>query len=105
MKAQLAKALAWGDAHAGFDMAVEDFPAGLSGRRVHGLPHSAWEILENLRLAQHDILDFSRNPNYRELKWPNDYWAASPQPPDDKAWDRSVSAFKRDRRALQKIAA
>ena len=105
MKAQLAKALDWGHAHAGFDKAVKDFPAGLRGRRVHGLPHSAWEILEHLRLAQHDILDFSRNPKYKALKWPDDYWPASPEPPDDTAWDRSVAAFKRDRRAVQKMAA
>jgi DinB family protein len=105
MRAQLAKALDWGEAHAGFDKAVKDFPARLRGRRVHGLPHSAWEILEHLRLAQHDILDFSRNPKYEALKWPDDYWPASPEPPDDRAWDKSVAAFKRDRRAVQKMAA
>jgi len=105
MKTQLAKALAWGDAHADFDKAVKDFPAALQGRRVHGLPHSGWEILEHLRLAQHDILDFSRNASYTALTWPDDYWPASPEPPDDKAWDRSVAAFKRDRRAVQKMAA
>ena len=105
MKAQLAEALDWGHAHADFDKAVKGFPAELRGRRVHGLPHSAWEILEHLRLAQHDILDFSRNPKYRELKWPDDYWPASPEPPADTAWDRSVAAFKRDRRAIQKMAA
>ena len=105
MKAQLAKALAWGDAHAGFDRAVKDFPAGLRGRRVRGLPHSAWEILEHLRIAQHDILDFARTANYEAMTWPDDYWPPSPQPPDAKAWDRSVAAFKRDRRAVQKMAA
>jgi hypothetical protein len=105
MKAQLANALDWGQAHADFDKAVKDFPAGLRGRRVRGLPHSAWEILEHLRLAQHDILDFSRNPAYKELKWPDDYWPPSPQPPDAQAWDRSVAAFKRDRRVLKKMTA
>src|SRR5881392_4045465 len=103
MKAQLAKALDWGQAHADFDKAVKDFPAALRGRRVHGLPHSAWEILEHLRIAQHDILDFARNPKYREMKWPDDYWPASPEPPDEKAWDRSVAAFRRDRRAVQTL--
>jgi uncharacterized damage-inducible protein DinB len=105
MKAQLATALAWGDAHAGFDKAVKDFPPELRGRRVHGLPHSAWDILEHLRIAQHDILDFSRNPKYRERTWPDDYWPASPEPPDAAAWDRSVAAFRRDRKALQKLTA
>ena len=105
MKAQLAKALVWGDAHADFDRAVKDVPAELRGRRVHGLPHSAWELLEHLRLAQRDILDFSRNPKYEDRTFPDDYWPASPEPPDGTAWDRSVAAFKRDRRTVQKMAA
>src|SRR5215831_13670409 len=104
MRETLAKALAWGEAHADFDKAVKGFPPELRGRRAHGLPHSAWELLEHLRLAQHDILDFSRNPKYRELKWPDDYWPASPEPPDEAAWDKSVAAFRRDRKALQKMA-
>jgi uncharacterized damage-inducible protein DinB len=103
MKAQLAKALAWGDAHAGFDRAVQDFPPALRGRRVRGLPHSAWEILEHLRIAQHDILDFARNPKYETLDWPADYWPPSPAPPDTRAWERSVTAFKRDRTAIQRL--
>ena len=105
MRSQLAKTLDWGEAHADFDAAVKDFPASLRGTRIERLPYSAWQILEHLRIAQHDILDFSRNPKYREMKWPDDYWPASPEPPDDKAWDRSVAAFRRDRRAMQKLAA
>ena len=105
MKAELAKALDWGHAHVDFDKAVKDLPSQLRGRRVPNVPHSAWEILEHLRIAQHDLLDFSRNPKYQEKKWPDEYWPASPEPPDDKAWDRSVAAFRRDRRALQKMAA
>jgi uncharacterized damage-inducible protein DinB len=105
MRSHLAKALNWGDAHATFDAAVKDFPAALRGKRVEGVPYSAWELLEHLRLAQHDILDFSRNPKYKEKKWPDEYWPGSPEPPDDKAWDRSVAAFRRDLRAFQKLAA
>ena len=105
MRTQLAKALNWGEAHADFDAAVKDFPAALRGKRLDGLPYSAWQILEHLRIAQHDILDFSRNAKYEEMKWPDDYWPASPEPPDDKAWDKSVAAFRRDRRAVQKMAA
>ena len=105
MRTQLAKALDWGEAHADFDAAVKDFPPALRGRRLEALPYSAWQILEHLRIAQHDILDFSRNPTYKEMKWPDDYWPASPEPPDDKAWDKSVAAFRRDRRAVQKMAA
>jgi uncharacterized damage-inducible protein DinB len=105
MRSQLAKALGWGDAHADFDAAVKDFPPALRGRRLEGLPYSAWQILEHLRIAQHDILDFSRNAKYKEMKWPDDYWPSSPEPPDDAAWDCSVAASRRDRRAVQKMAA
>jgi uncharacterized damage-inducible protein DinB len=105
MKAQLAKALAWGDAHAGFDRAVKDWPEALRGRRVRRLPHSAWQILEHLRIAQHDILDFARNAKYQALNWPDDYWPAAAAPPDAAAWDRSIAAFKRDRKAVQRLAA
>ena len=90
-------------AHAAFDDVVADFPAGKRGAIPKGMPHSGWMLLEHLRIAQHDILDFARNPKYREMKWPDDYWPASPEPPDEKAWDRSVAAFRRDRRAVQTL--
>jgi hypothetical protein len=83
-------------AHAGFDSAVKDFPAHLRGAKPPGAPHSAWQLLEHLRIAQHDILDFSRNPDYRELRWPDDYWPTSEAPPSPDDWDRSIAAFHRD---------
>jgi DinB superfamily len=103
MRNQLAKALDWGEAHADFDKAVKGLAPDLRGRRVEGLPHSAWEILEHLRITQHDILDFSRNPNYAEITWPDDYWPPSPAPPTAGAWDESVAAFRRDRDALKQL--
>ena len=104
MREQLAKSLDWGEAHVDFDKAVAGLPAELRGRRAAGLPHSAWEILEHLRIAQHDILDFARNPKYQELKWPDEYWPQRPDPPDADAWDRSIAAFRRDRDALKQLA-
>ena len=104
MREQLAAALDWRDAHADFDRAVQDFPVRLRGRRVKGLPYSAWQILEHLRIAQHDILDFARNPRYRPMSWPDDYWPREPAPPSARAWNASVAAFRKDRRALQKLA-
>jgi uncharacterized damage-inducible protein DinB len=101
MRVQLARSLDWGEAHVDFDKAVEGLPPELRGRRPAGLPHSPWEILEHLRIAQHDMLDFSRNPDYKERKWPDEYWPAQPEPPDAGAWDASVAAFRRDREALQ----
>jgi hypothetical protein len=105
LREQLRRVLSWGDAHAGFDKAVDGFPAHLRGAVVKGFPHSAWQLLEHLRLAQFDILDFSRNPNYHELKWPDDYWPKSPEPPSESAWDESVAAFRKDRAEMQALAA
>lgn len=104
MRDQIARALDWGEAHADFDKAVAGLAPDLRGRRVHGLPHSAWEILEHLRIAQHDILDFATNANYEVMTWPDEYWPSSPEPPSQNAWDDSVTQFKRDRAALKKLA-
>jgi hypothetical protein len=61
-------------------------------------------LIEHLRLAQHDILDFCRNPEYRELHWPDDYWPPSAAPLKPTAWDESIAQFRRDRAALQSLA-
>ena len=105
LREHVAKLLAWGDAHADFDRAVRDLAPELRGRRPEGLPYSPWELLEHLRLAQHDILDFTVNPDYAELRWPEDYWPASPEPPSATAWDESVALVRADVAALQAIAA
>ncbi len=99
------KLLAWKDAHAGFDKAVAGIPPEARGKRPAGAPHSPWELLEHLRLAQHDILDFCRNPNYTAMEWPADYWPKHPEPPSAQAWDESVRQFVDDRRALEAMAA
>jgi uncharacterized damage-inducible protein DinB len=101
----LAHLLSWEDAHVGYDRAVADIPPDLRGRRPATLPHSLWDLAEHLRIAQHDILDFCRNPDYRELAWPGDYWPASPAPADDDAWDASLRRYRQDRRELQQLAA
>lgn len=89
--------------HIDFDSAVEDFPIELRGRKPAGAPHTAWQLLEHLRLAQRDILDFSRNPNHKSPEWPEGYWPTTDAPPDAKAWDRSVSAFQKDIREFNKL--
>jgi hypothetical protein len=105
LREQLRKLLAWGDAHVDYDRAVAGLAPELRGVRPDGLPYSPWELLEHLRITQHDILDFSRNPHYAELSWPEDYWPDSATPPDAEAWDRSVAAYHTDREALQALAA
>jgi hypothetical protein len=92
-------------AHLSFDEAVADFPAAERGARPAGAPHSAWELLEHLRLAQEDILDFSRDPQYREKNFPDDYWPAAEAPPSEEAWDQSVKQFQRDLKEMRALIA
>ncbi len=101
----LAALLSWQDAHVDFDAAVKGLPPRLRGVQPQGLPYSPWQLLEHLRLAQRDILEFCVNPAYRALKWPDDYWPKSPTPPTPKAWQQSVAAFRADRRSLEKLLA
>lgn len=104
LRTHLRKLLDWRDAHAGFDAAVDAIPPEFRGRQPEGLPYSPWQLLEHLRLAQHDILDFCRNPDYGEMKWPDDYWPASAEPPSAESWDESIAAYRADRKALQQLA-
>lgn len=98
----LAKMLSWEDAHAGFDAAVNGIPEEFRGKRAGA--HSPWELIEHIRIAQHDILDFSRNKDYEEMEWPKDYWPASPAPPSAAEWNRSIEAFHDDREGLRQLA-
>jgi hypothetical protein len=104
LREQLARFLEWGEAHGGFDSAVSDLSPALQAKQPAGLPYSPWQLLEHLRIAQHDILDFCVNPKYQELSWPGDYWPTSAEPASAKAWNESVQQFKRDRSALQQLA-
>ena len=105
LRKHLTALLNWQDAHVNFDTAVKGLPPRLRGVPPPGLPYSAWQLLEHLRLAQWDILDFCVNPAYRALKWPDDYWPKSPAPPTTKAWQQSVAAFRADHRSLVRFLA
>jgi hypothetical protein len=94
-----------GGAHAGFDDAVGDWPVQLAGVKVANFPHTAWMLLEHLRLAQWDILEFSRNPKHVSPKWPEGYWPATEAPPSEREWKASMVAFKRDLRAMEQLVA
>jgi len=100
---QLAHALDWHEAHVDFEGALDGVPADARGRKPQGLPYSLWQLVEHMRLAQHDVLDFCRNPKYAEMKWPDDYWPKNEAPPDGAAWERSIADFKRDRGALKAL--
>ncbi len=105
LRKQLAKILDWEDAHVHFDKAVAGIAPAVRGVTPSGLPYSAWQLLEHLRLTQRDILEFCRNPAYVEQSWPDDYWPSSAAPPSERAWDESIAAYREDREALKKIAA
>ena len=87
-------------AHAGFDAAVKDFPATLRGERPNGLPHSAYQLVEHLRIAQWDIVEYALNAKHKSPEFPEGYWPKSPEPPDAKAWEKSLGSFRADRKKL-----
>lgn len=104
LREHLVRALDWGEAHAGFDRAIEGIPAALRGSRAPGFEHSPWQLLEHLRLAQKDLLDFCVNPQYAHaLAWPGDYWPRAPAPPGERAWDDSVADFRADLDKLKAV--
>jgi hypothetical protein len=103
LRKQLVELLRMEGAHLSFDDAVADFPVKLRGIKARGAPHTPWQLLEHLRIAQWDILDFSRNPAYQEMKWPDDYWPKTEAPPDAAAWDKSIEQFRRDLKAIEEL--
>jgi hypothetical protein len=102
---ELQKLLGGGQAHATFASAVKGMPAKLRGVVPEGLPYSAWQIVEHIRIAQRDILDFSRNSDgsYKPRKWPDTYWPKSPEPPSEDAWDESIQQIAEDREAFKTL--
>ncbi len=103
LRAHLVEVLGEGRAHAGFDSAVEDFPAPLRGRRVPGVPYTAWRLLEHMRIAQWDILEFSRNSKHVSPPFPEGYWPAEDAPPEEPAWERSIQSFRGDLAAMRAL--
>jgi hypothetical protein len=103
LRTELDRVLSGQGAHTDFDAALADFPVKLRGVKPEGSPHSAWEVLEHLRIAQWDMLEFSRDPKHESPAWPEGYWPKSARPPDDAAWDHSLKAFHRDLKAMRKL--
>ena len=103
LRKHLIELLDGAQAHATFDNIVADFPAESRGVIPKGLPHSAWMLLEHMRIAQWDILDFSRNSKYKAMKWPDNYWPKSAAPPSAAAWEKSIKSFQNDLAAIKKL--
>jgi uncharacterized damage-inducible protein DinB len=101
----LVRALGWEDAHVGFDKAVAGVPPDKRGAHGAGFEHSLWQLVEHIRIAQDDILDFCINANYEHTrKWPDDYWPKEDAPPSEQAWDDSIAAYRRSLEALKQLA-
>jgi hypothetical protein len=100
LRQHLVKLLKGGDAHADFDTAIGNFPVSQRGKRPKHAEHSPWEVLEHLRIAQWDMLEFSRNPRHQSPEFPVGYWPSTQTPPDAEAWDKSADAFRKDLQAL-----
>ncbi|HVN17538.1 MAG TPA: DinB family protein [Dongiaceae bacterium] len=92
-----------GHAHATFDDAIKGLPPALRGTKPANFPHSPWMLLEHLRIAQSDILEFSRNKGHESPKWPDGYWPKTEAPPSPSAWEKSVDQFKTDLKAMQDL--
>ncbi len=105
LREHLVYLLGGGGAHVDFESAVKNVPAELRGKKPRNAAHSLWGILEHLRIAQWDILDFSRNAKYEALKWPDDYWPKTDKPPDDRAWNQSIKKFRADLEAMKQLVA
>jgi hypothetical protein len=94
-----------GGAHIDFESVVKDFPVESAHRKIEYLPYTAWAVLEHIRIAQNDILEFSRNAEHVSPKWPEGYWPDSNQTPDAEAWNKTVEGFRADLKRMQELVA
>lgn len=104
LRDHLARVLDWEEAHVGFDTAVDGIAADMRGARAAGFEHSPWQLVEHMRIAQEDILDFCVNATFAHtLKWPDDYWPG-PMPPGEAAWQASIASFGQSREKMKALA-
>ncbi len=103
LREHLLELLTGGHAHAKFEDAVDDLSEKLRGAKPANFPHSPWMLLEHLRIAQWDILEFSRNEKHKSPKWPEGYWPKTEAPPSEEAWTKSVKQFESDLNAMKDL--
>ena len=104
LRRQLLAQLEGGQAYAPIEETLLGFPAARAGERIDGLAHTAWELLEHMRIAQWDILHFTVNPNHVTPPWPDEHWPPTAAPPDEAAWDRSLDVFLADLERVKELA-
>ena len=105
LRDHLVALLSWKSAHVNFDQAIDGIPPTMHGLQPDGLPFSPWQLLEHLRIAQYDILDFCRNPGYVMPAFPEGFWPVSVTPPSAEAWQESIAQFRADLKAMQDLIA
>ena len=105
LREHLLSLLKGGSAHVDFEKSIKNLPVPLRGKRPKGAAHSPWEVLEHMRIAQWDILEFSRNAKHVSPEFPDGYWPKGAVPPNDKAWTKSVKAFRADLKAMADMVA
>jgi|ERR1700733_12383000 DinB family protein len=105
LREHLENLLTGGGAHVEWKATFSGVPPKMRGVRPSGVPYSLWELLEHLRIAQWDILEFSRDAKHVSPEWPKGYWPSSEAPPNAKAWDKSLKLFARDLAAMKKLVA
>ena len=105
LREHLVRFMDWDEAHVSFDKVIDGIPADRRGARATGFVHTIWQLLEHIRIAQEDILDFCVNAKYvHAMNWPDDYWPKNPAPPSADAWEQSIAAVKRDRAQFVALA-
>jgi len=105
LQKHLLNLLSFEGAHVGFDEAVRGLTPELGGKKIKGAPHTAWQLLEHMRIAQWDILEFTRNAKHVSPKWPEGYWPKAASPPSDAAWKKSIAGFRHDLEDFKKLVA
>jgi hypothetical protein len=92
-----------GGAHLSFDDFIASFPADLCNRQIEGLPYTPWQVLEHMRLAQWDILEFSRDPNHISPEFPKGYWPKPKELGTSALWQKTVDEFRNDLQAMEAL--
>ncbi len=92
-----------GNAHINFEDFVAGFPAEKCGQRIEGLPYTPWQVLEHMRIAQWDILEFCRDANHVSPKWPEGYWPEPDQIGNADLWQETVTKFRNDLKQMEEL--
>jgi hypothetical protein len=103
LRDHLIELLRGGSAHLTFEKATEGVPPALRGAKVPPVPHTPWRLLEHLRIAQWDIVEFCVNPKHKSPAWPTGYWPEGDAPDDDAAWDRAIAGYRADAKRMEEL--